>query len=325
MEFSILILTYHPVWEKLKITLESVLLQSYTDFEIVITDDGSEDNCFAQIQEYFRKKNYTDYTLIPHKKNQGTVKNIISGLEHCKGRFIRDFGPGDFFYSEKSLEELHSFMVSSNCDVCFGLMRGYYKNEIAKIICEDFCRPYDIEAYKQNNRKRIQKNLVLHTDNPSGASMCYQREFFYEYMKRIEDTVIYTEDIAAVIAALDEKTIQFYPKYLVWYESDGGLSTKKKNNFSKLLSVDKDRFYNLLQMQYPDNSLVIKQRKLLKTNLIENIFLRRVCRVLAAPDIIRLYLSHLKQKRHNIYVGDNHERSLMENSDFVKLFENNRI
>ena len=108
--FSILIASYNPVWEKLKVTIDSVLRQDYRDFEIVITDDGSENNLFPEIEKYMRAQSFDNFKLVAHEKNQGTVKNLIDGVKACSGKYVRDFGPGDAFYNEKSLGRLYKFL-----------------------------------------------------------------------------------------------------------------------------------------------------------------------------------------------------------------------
>ena len=77
MKFTVLIVTYHPDWKKLLVTLDSVMAQTFKDYEIVVSDDGSEENCFDKIETYFKAHQFANYTLIPHEKNQGTVKNLI--------------------------------------------------------------------------------------------------------------------------------------------------------------------------------------------------------------------------------------------------------
>ena len=50
MKFTVLIVTYHPDWKKLLVTLDSVMAQPFKDYEIVVSDDGSEENCFDKIE-----------------------------------------------------------------------------------------------------------------------------------------------------------------------------------------------------------------------------------------------------------------------------------
>lgn len=107
MKFTVLIVTYHPDWKKLLVTLDSIMAQTFKDYEIVVSDDGSEENCFDKIEAYFAAHQFANYTLISHEKNQGTVKNLIDGLAKAKGKYVRDFGPGDAFYNEHTLQQVY--------------------------------------------------------------------------------------------------------------------------------------------------------------------------------------------------------------------------
>ena len=258
MKFTVLIVTYHPDWKKLLVTLDSVMAQTFKDYEIVVSDDGSEENCFDKIEAYFAAHQFANYTLIPHEKNQGTVKNLIDGLAKAKGKYVRDFGPGDAFYNEHTLQQVYDFMEENQYESCFGLMRGYCRREDGGVDYVEFPHPFDLSPYKNWNEDKIVKNLVLYRDNASGACTCYTVDYYMTYLKKIEGTVIYAEDIFQMMAGLDGRPMHFFPDYLVWYEADTGVSTKKKSSFSELLAQDVDRFYAMIQVQYSDNPYVKK-------------------------------------------------------------------
>ena len=46
MRFSIILLTYNVDMDEVKLTLKSILEQKFTDYEIVVSDDGSKENHF---------------------------------------------------------------------------------------------------------------------------------------------------------------------------------------------------------------------------------------------------------------------------------------
>ncbi len=95
--FSVLLVTYNSELSDIFKTLTSIINQEFEHFEIVLSDDGSEDNKFKQIEEFMKEHKFFNYKMVGHDKNQGTVKNLISGLENCSGKYVRDFGPGDMF------------------------------------------------------------------------------------------------------------------------------------------------------------------------------------------------------------------------------------
>ena len=101
--FSVLMLTYNSSWDKTRQTLYSVLVQKDVSFEIIIADDGSDENNFEKIREYLAAWDFTTYYLVANEQNQGIVRNFNSGLVLCKGEYIKPLSPGDFLYDENTL------------------------------------------------------------------------------------------------------------------------------------------------------------------------------------------------------------------------------
>ncbi len=319
MKFSVLVVTYNPDIYKVLLTLKSIISQDFNDYEIIVSDDGSENNCFKEIEEFFKKNNFENYILIPHTENQGTVKNLISGLSKASGKYVRDFGPGDTFYNVNTLSKIYSFMEDKECDACFGLMRGYYMDEDNNMQYGDFNHPFDINAYRKTGTdNRIIKNLVLYSDNVSGACLCYKTGFYLEYLKKIEKYVIYEEDIFQVLSSLEGKMVRLLDDYIVWYEMNSGVS-KKKSKFEELLKKDVDTFYNMLFEKYPDNKYVKKRRKVSVFYNIDNIYLRTILRMFVNPDAIRYLCSSTIQKIKGAHKSKIKEKGFLDNKEFWNL------
>jgi len=107
----------------LKETIESVLGQTFKDFEYIIVDDGSTDNTKKIIKDF--KDSRIKY--FHYGKNQGyfNLGNVVNfGLEKCKGKYIARLDADDICYP-KRLEiqyeylEKHPkiFMLGSSADI----------------------------------------------------------------------------------------------------------------------------------------------------------------------------------------------------------------
>ncbi len=97
--FSIVI----PLFNKekfVKNTLQSVLSQTFNDYEIIIVDDGSTDASVAIIKEII-----SDKIQLIQQKNQGVAKAKNVGIKHAKSKFIALIDADDTWYSNH-LEEL---------------------------------------------------------------------------------------------------------------------------------------------------------------------------------------------------------------------------
>ena len=302
MKFSIIVVTYNQDENSILMTLKSIINQTFQDYEIIISDDGSSDNHFEDIERFFQLHKFTGYKLVPHEMNQGTVKNFCSALEYAKGNYVRGFGAGDLFYHEDSLKDLYEYMEKNGCEACFGLLRGYYLNADGGMSYGDYTHPYDIVAYRKKDcRDRILKNLILYGDHVFGAAICYKKDFLVEYLERIEDKVVYLEDIIQVMASLDGRFVHFYDDYVAWYEMKTGVSNRKGSNRSERIRRDFDSFYELIYAQYGDNRFVKKRRKLSFLYKINDLYFRTACRVFFNPDSARFVLNHILQKMSGKY------------------------
>ena len=316
MRFSIILLTYNSDMQDIKLTLKSVLTQKFNDYEIVVSDDGSKDNHFDEIVDYFKENNFDRYIMVPHEENQGTVKNIISALEHCSGEYIRDFGTGDLFYDENSLALLDRFLKKNPCDTCFGLIKSYnlVDGELKK---GEFCHPFDIQAYrKKNSSERIKKNLVLYGDNICGASFVNKREVYLDYLIKISKYVKYEEDIFTVMAALDGKDIRLFDRYLVWYEYDMGVSSGGNSKFAELLRQDVDSFFKMLFEKYPDNKYVKKRKRVNPFFSIKNLYLRTALRMMINPGALFYVIISFIERALGMHKDKKSKDGFMDDREF---------
>lgn len=65
--------------------IESILSQTFTDFELILVDDGSPDGSGAICDEYARKDNRI---IVIHKENGGVTSARKQGVESSKGEWI---------------------------------------------------------------------------------------------------------------------------------------------------------------------------------------------------------------------------------------------
>lgn len=316
MKVSVLVLTYNTELDKLYLTLQSIMQQSFQDYEIVVTDDGSKDNKFSQIEGYFKRNNFNKYKMVSNKKNQGTVKNIISGLEHATGKYVKLFGAGDAFFDENTMSDLYDFMEKNHSECCFGLIEGYCLRENKTISKVPYWHPFDIDAYRQENKEAIVRNLVLYSDNTCGAAIFYGKAFCQEYMNKIKDVVVYEEDIFQVLSAVEGRPLNLYDKCMIWYEIGEGVSTKKRSKFALLLKEDVDRFYEHLYLIYGKNKYVKKRHKLKGLYKIDNLYIRTILRIFVNPDSVRYLLVHAMQKKKGSHIPQRQAQGFLERLEF---------
>lgn len=112
MSYKISIIT--PVYNCEKLignTIETVINQTYTNWEMLLVDDCSTDNSEKIIEEYIRKDNRIKYFKLEQNSGAAVARNYA--LEKSEGRFIAYLDSDDLWKPEK-LEKQVDFMLKHN-------------------------------------------------------------------------------------------------------------------------------------------------------------------------------------------------------------------
>lgn len=97
-------------------TINSILEQSYTNWELLLIDDGSKDKTI-EIAKAFTLK-YNNIVLLKNEVNSGAAISRNRGIMEAKGDFIA-FLDADDLWKPQKLEKQIAFMQAEDCDVCF--------------------------------------------------------------------------------------------------------------------------------------------------------------------------------------------------------------
>ncbi|WP_100610463.1 glycosyltransferase family 2 protein [Confluentibacter lentus] len=97
-------------------TINSIINQTYPNWELLLIDDCSTDNTFIIVQKLISK--HPNIKLIKNSTNLGAAITRNKGIEAAKGAYIA-FLDGDDVWKPKKLETQLAFMNSNDCDVCF--------------------------------------------------------------------------------------------------------------------------------------------------------------------------------------------------------------
>jgi len=115
--FSIIVVSLNP-GERLEKTLDSILKQTYTDYEVVLKDGGSTDGSLIGLQEkgYFENKKQIK---IIQEKDKGIYDGMNQAVTKVSGRYVQFLNCGDYFYSDTVLEEVAAYIekqyVTGDC------------------------------------------------------------------------------------------------------------------------------------------------------------------------------------------------------------------
>lgn len=114
---SVMILTYNSS-EFIAETIDSVLIQDYQNYEIIIGDDGSSDDTIKIIKHY-QKKNTIPITLIESTENNGITHNFNKCLDACNGEYIFLLGGDDVFLQGKIRNQVEYMDKNPNIAISY--------------------------------------------------------------------------------------------------------------------------------------------------------------------------------------------------------------
>ena len=128
--FSIVVVSLNP-GERLKKTLDSIVKQTYTNYEVILKDGGSSDGSLSGLQEkgYFESKKQIK---IIQEKDKSIYDGMNQAVAKVSGKYVQFLNCGDYFYSDRVLEEVAAFIEKQTNDVK-SLKVIYYGNQYNQI------------------------------------------------------------------------------------------------------------------------------------------------------------------------------------------------
>ena len=121
--------------------IDSVLFQTYSNIELIVVDDGSEDSTLKKIQAYTDKR-----IRLICQKHGGANKARNIGIEYSRGEYIAFQDSDDEWLPDKLMIQIE-YMKSRGCDACYSAHYNHIGDEM-KII------PLD-----HGNKEKHEKNL----------------------------------------------------------------------------------------------------------------------------------------------------------------------
>ena len=204
--FSIIIPVY-KVERYLRQCLDSIVNQSYKDFEVILIDDGSPDQCGAIADEYAQRD--ARFRVV-HQENKGVCIARKIGIQHASKPYVT-WVDGDDYIGPDVLKTLNSIVEEYAPDmIAFGYRRvkddgtvlfvRMNEMESEKLYYTSTPGFYDRMIY---DRTRTFDGKRL--NNPLDLGLCgkaFRRDLLTECLLDVPDEVRLGEDMAAVFNTL---------------------------------------------------------------------------------------------------------------------------
>ena len=223
VDVSICVLTYRPDYEKLFMTLTSIIRQQGCSYEIIIADDGTLDFRQDLIEAWMAARGITDYYIVRSMENRGTVRNIRNAYAVAHGRYVKPISPGDCLYSDTALAGMLRFMECEGYHIAFG-RSCYYGKTDDKYHLYDRMQPFQLKPYRERDLSAIKEAYLVCQDYACGASFMGERTRMTSYTDLILGSTVYVEDSAYVLMVADGIPLGFWDHNFIWYESSDGIS-----------------------------------------------------------------------------------------------------
>ena len=234
--FSVIVPIYN-VEQYVRKCIESILAQTYKNFELILVDDGSPDNCPVICDEYAKRD---ERIRVIHKKNQGLVAARNSGAEAANAEYIC-YVDGDDWIAPNLLETVWNKTISKDDPdmVVFSAVRQFddHQEEIPKSVPEGLYDKKRLikEVYPYmmyDNRKPFCTGLIF----PVAWNKIFKKSLLREHYCR-ETRIRMGEDNAFVFECLYRSDKVYFCEDILYYYN-------QLNTGSMVHSYDPNRFEN---------------------------------------------------------------------------------
>lgn len=245
-EVSIIVPVYQ-VEKYIRQCVDSILAQTFTDFELILVDDGSKDQSGQICDEYARMD--TRVKVI-HKENGGLSDARNKGMDQASGNYFM-FVDSDDYIAPTMIECLYESILNENADIAVCNYLYYFENDRKKNFATNIKSEVLSGAEIFYNRKN-ERNYGIWT---VAWNKLYKSETFgkirFRFGKYHED-----EFWANDIYQMDIKVVMI-PECLYYYrQRDNSIMGKKSiaRNFDIIEALQERIFVYLKEEKYTDQA-----------------------------------------------------------------------
>lgn len=236
MLFSVIVPIYN-IEKYIKRCIDSVLSQSFTDFELILVDDGSPDKCGAICDEYAGKD--TRIKVI-HKENGGLVSARQAGIKVASGDYIFHLD-GDDAVLPDALESAQNIIKETNADIVSFSYKCSVNEEIGETVC-------DLVNEGLYRKEKIEQHIfpkLLSDKNMNHIfyflwGKAIKRELATKHQLGVNTAISLGEDLSCIVPCyLEAETVYMSKKaiYLYTIRNDSISTDFKTHQISQIADV----------------------------------------------------------------------------------------
>lgn len=246
-----IIVPVYKVEAYLEKCINSILNQTFSEFELILVDDGSPDKC-PQICEEYAKKDFRIKVI--HKENGGLSDARNAGIEIAKGKYM-GFVDSDDYIAPDMYDSLYRLITENGCDIAVCGAVNVGENDEA--VYED-----SDEAYVLNKADALYEMICNRLFTVNTWNKLYRSELFQNI--RFPKGMLY-EDLATTYKLISEsdKVVYSPMKKYAYLQRQGSIMNVTGYN----VSTDKIKIVSDMLLEFSDKALQAGILKYLLTDI----------------------------------------------------------
>tara|TARA_B100000029_G_scaffold301281_1_gene294177 strand:- start:33804 stop:34880 length:1077 start_codon:yes stop_codon:yes gene_type:complete len=227
-------------------SIESILTQTYENFEFIIIDDGSKDKTKELIRSYDDKR----IKFFVNKKNIGLTKSLNIGLKFSKGKYIARMDADDISLPDRLEKQVNYMNINKDIDIC---------GSWAKTIGENFG---EIRKYPVNHDE-IKCNLLFN-NIMCHSSVMMREKIFSDGKVKYDPSILYAQDFEFFARLINTYIFANIPEVLIHYRiHENQIAEKKKKEQSLIANTIITRQLNKINIK-PTNKELSLHRNIIE-------------------------------------------------------------
>jgi glycosyltransferase involved in cell wall biosynthesis len=201
--------------------LDSILRQTWTDFELLLINDCSTDNSLEVIQPYLADPRVT---LINHEQNQGYIASLIEGSDRSRGKHLTVISADDYCVSDRAFETLLG-TLEADSEVAFAYSAfGTYDDAGTRRWIDRHRSEATLQSGADEYRDLVVQNHVLH----SGTVI---RNTAYKAVGGYDPKVHYACDVRMWLMLCGQGKVAYFAEELFAYRQHEMNMSESANGF----------------------------------------------------------------------------------------------
>ena len=245
MKLSIITINYNNC-DGLQRTIDSVICQTWRDFEWIVIDGGSTDGSKELIEEY--QSHFSYWCSEPDK---GVYNAMNKGIAKAKGEYLQFLNSGDCLYSSDVLQKV--FGKERKADILYGYMLVKGRNDFGnKAMMKPVLYWNDFIG-----------NTLPHQSTFTKKALFEKYGYYDESYKIVADAKMFIKSIV-----WEKTSYEFIPEKISLFEG-GGISASKALYDERDVRLRNEMFP---KMVVDDYHLVVSMRRIRKHTLLRKVF-----------------------------------------------------